>query len=82
MDEIKLLAANNLNNEIKKCKENIKIAKYTQYDNVVIRPMYIDANGFDEKLTVPASLFRIIGKLVINEYQQKLIELEEEFKAL
>jgi hypothetical protein len=39
-------------------------------------------NGNDISVDVPKELFRIIGKLIISEYTQKLNELEKQFNEL
>jgi hypothetical protein len=82
MTEEKLKRGNELEKQIQETKENIRIAKITQLMDVVERPMYIEFLGTDGTLKVPESLFRIIGKLILNEHQQKLIELENEFNNL
>jgi len=79
MTEEKLKRCNELAKQIQDTRDYIKMAKSTQHDNVTIRPMYVDLNWYDTKLKIPESLFRIIGKLILNEHQQKLIDLEKEF---
>jgi hypothetical protein len=74
--------ANNLVQEIEKCKENIRGAKYTQAEKVVIRETLLKVYGVDTEIEVPASLFRTIGKLILVEYTQKLAELEKELENL
>lgn len=69
---------NKISEEIENCKANIKMANYTQNEGVVIRKTYLKVNGLDESIEIPESLFRIVGKLVLSEHQQKLIELEKE----
>lgn len=66
--------------EIGKAKENIKHAEYTQLENVVERESFLRFDGTE--IVVPKSLFKIFGKLVLSEYNQKLIELEKEFNSL
>jgi hypothetical protein len=73
---------NKIAKEIENCKANIKAANYTQSENVVIRKTYLKVNGLDESIIVPESLFRIVGKLILSEYNQKLIELESELQSL
>ena len=82
MDLEKLNKCNIIAKEIEHCKSNIQKANYTQSENVVLRSTYLKVNGLDESIEVPESLFRIVGKLVLSEYQQKLIELEKEFMSL
>lgn len=68
--------------EIKECKRYIESARYTQSESVVIRRTYLKVDGLEETIEVPESLFRTVGKLLLSEYNQKLIELESEFRAL
>lgn len=73
---------NKIAQEIENCKANIKAANYTQSESVVIRKTYLNVNGLEESIEVPESLFRVVGKLILSEYNQKLIELERELEAL
>lgn len=73
---------NKIAKEIERCKTNIKAANYTQSENVVIRKTYLEVNGLEESIEVPESLFRVVGKLILSEYNQKLIELESELQSL
>ena len=68
---------------IEVCKANIKMAEYTQADQVVAREMeshFIGAQG--KAMTIPPALWRVVGKLVLAEYQQELNALEKEFESL
>lgn len=73
---------NKIAKEIEKCKENIEAANYTQHENVAIRKTHLIVHGLDNKTEIPESLFRIIGKLILSEYNQKLIELEKELESI
>jgi hypothetical protein len=73
---------NKIAKEIQNCKANIKAANYTQLENVVIRKTYLKVNGLEESIEVPENLFRIVGKLILSEYNQKLLEFESELKSL
>jgi hypothetical protein len=73
---------NKIAKEIENCKANIKSANYTQSENVVIRKTYLKVNGLEESIEVPESLFRIVGKLILSEYNQKLIDFESELQSL
>lgn len=73
---------NRIAKEIENCKANIKGANYTQSESVVIRKTYLSVNGLEESIEVPESLFRVVGKLILSEYNQKLIELKKELKYL
>lgn len=81
MTHEKLERANLISREIRNIESNIKRAEYTQDESVVTRSTYLNGNGF-EAIEIPASLFRIVGKLIISEYQQTLIELKKEFENL
>lgn len=70
-----------ISERIQNIKKNIKQAEYTQNESVVVRETYLSGNGFDT-IIIPDSLFRIIGKLIISEYQHELINLENQFEAL
>jgi hypothetical protein len=82
MTKEKLKRCNELAKEIKETEDNIKIAKFTQSETLPQRPMYIEFLGSEQIFKAPDTLFKIIGKLILNEYQQKLIELETEFDNL
>jgi len=82
MTEEQLEKAKDISWEIRKCNKNIERANYTQSENVTIRETYLKVDGVDTSIDVPASLFRVIGKLILSEHQQKLIELENEFKNI
>lgn len=70
-----------ISQQIKRIEGNIKRAEYTQNESVVTRSTYLNGNGF-EAIEIPESLFRIIGKLIISEYQQELMKLKNEFETL
>lgn len=73
---------NKIAKEIENCKANIKATNYTQSESVVIRKTYLKVNGLEESIEVPESLFRVVGKLILSEYNQKLIELENELRSI
>ena len=73
---------NKIAKEIQNCKANIKAVNYTQSENDVIRKTYLKVNGLEESIEVPESLFRIVGKSILSEYNHKLIELESELQSL
>jgi hypothetical protein len=78
----RLKKGNAIAEEIKKCRANIKAATYTQAENVLIRKSYLKVYGLEESIEVPESLFRIVGKLVLAEYNLKLIELQNELQSI
>ena len=73
---------NKIATEIENCKANIKAANYTQSESVVIRKTHLKVNGLEDSIEVPESLFRVVGKLILSEYNQKLIELERDLETL
>ena len=77
-----LSKANEIAKQIEDFKKNIERANYTQLENVVIRESSLKFNGIDEPIVIPKSLFRVVGKLILAEYQTKVIELETKFKSL
>ncbi len=77
-----LKRANELSKKIEETKDYIKTAKLTQSAEWSNRPMYIEFLGSGNALYAPQSLFRLIGKLILNEHQQYLNELETEFNNL
>jgi len=74
--------ANAIRKRIKVCKENIEMAEYTQSEDIVVREMLCKFNGYRTEMTIPPSLWRVVGKLVLAEYQQELNALESEFQNL
>ena len=81
MDSEKLRRANVLEEQIERCKENIKKAEWTQSESVAVREMHLEICS-DKNVVVPVTLFKIVGKLILVEHQQRLIELEKEFDLL
>lgn len=82
MNTEKLTKGNRIADDIESCKTHIERVAYTQVGNVVPRKTYLVIPGNTGEIEIPASLFRVIGKLILSEHQQKLIELEKEFDAL
>ena len=76
-----LEAAKKLAEQIEVCKTFIAKAKWTQYDNVKERPTVFKME-FDSEIVIPETLFKIFGKLLLAEYQQKLAELQKQFNDL
>ncbi len=77
-----LKRANEIAHEINECKENIQKALYTQLDEVHCRPMSLTFNGIEGRLEVPANLFRVIGKIVLVEHENRLKLLEESLASI
>lgn len=67
---------------IKFLRKQIDRAEYTQSDQVTPRVMRARFIGHDEDLIIPESLWRVVGKLVLAEYQDELRKLEIEFEQL
>jgi len=82
MNIVQFNKAKDLQREIYVCQKNYEQAAYTQGENVVIRKTYLRVNGLDEEIEIPETLFRIIGKLVMAEYDEKYNRLQKEFDAL
>lgn len=70
-----------LSKKIEECKKQIHFFEYTQSDDVTIRESTIRFNGSDRFGVIPENLWRSIGRIVLNEWKQKLIELENQFKS-
>ena len=80
MTEEKLKRCNKVANEIKKIEVYLESIKWMINDSVVERPISITFSGCSShEIVAPDSLFKTIGRLLYNEYQQKLIDLEKEF---
>jgi len=79
-----LQRATAIQERIKFVREQIKHAEYTQADHVVPREMGYGFNGLppNERIVIPETLWRVVGKLVWAEYQQELNVLEIEFQNL
>ena len=82
MNAEQLEKGNHIAEEIKKCKANIEAASYMINENVALRETYLSVHGTNNGIAVPESLFRVMGKLIMSEYNQKLIALEREFESL
>jgi len=82
MDVATLVKGKEIQAQITHAKEQIRKAQYTQRTDVVLRESYLHFNGIQDSLEVPSGLFRTIGMLVLSEYQQRLIELNQAFEAL
>ena len=74
--------ANDISNKLEECKKNLQKIGYTQSENVVIRESYLRCNGIEGGVTIPKSLFRVIGKLIESEYIQEIDKLQKELDRL
>jgi len=80
MTQEKLERCNIVANEIKKIKAYLESIKWMLNDAVLERPINITFSGCSHhELKAPDTLFKTIGRLLYNEYQQKLLHLEKEF---
>jgi hypothetical protein len=80
MTEEKLKIANEILYDIKKLKEIVQSAEWMLSENVAIRESILSANGL--RLEVPETLFKIFGKLILNEYKIELLKLEDKFNNI
>ena len=79
MTQQKLEKCNKIAKEIDQITIYLKEIKWMINDNVIERPMDIRFSGCDSYIVAPSEVFKTIGKLLYNEYQQKLMKLEMEF---
>jgi hypothetical protein len=80
MTEEKLKRCNKVASEIQRINAYLKSIKWMINEDVVERPIGITFSGCScDEIVAPESLFRVIGRLLYNEYQQKLLDLEKEF---
>ncbi len=82
MNQESLKRGNAIQDRIKVLKLQINRAEYTQADDITPRIMRARFIGHDEDLILPASIWRVVGKLVLAEYQEELRKLEIEFEQL
>jgi hypothetical protein len=82
MDIEKLEKANSLNEGIKICQMQIKILNYMVHNDVSERDSYLTFTGAKKDIIIPQSLFKVIGKIILAEYQHRINELENEFRNL
>jgi hypothetical protein len=77
MTKEQYLKAGVLIKNIELIESNIKLSQWLNCEDVVIRPTYLRVNGLEKEIVIPESLFRVIGKLILQE--QKI--LLDEYKA-
>jgi hypothetical protein len=82
MKEETLKKANELNDRLIKYKKSLKDVGYTQSENVVSRESYLEFNGIEGNVPIPATLFRIIGKLIESEYIGEISRIQNELDNL
>ena len=82
MDKGQLERGLEIQEEIEECQKNIRKADYMVSEKIPIRHSYLNFIGIDDSVVVPETLFRIIGKLILSEYNQRLIDLQNEFDRL
>jgi hypothetical protein len=82
MTKENLERANQLIKEIEICKQQIEFFEYSQCDNVVERVWTLEHNGSMVTGKIPSTLWRSIGKIVLNEWKLKLIESQNELDWL
>lgn len=81
MKKENLKKANELIEEIEHAEESLRIAQWTQTENVLERVSRLSI-GSGADIDVPKSLFKVIGKLILSEYVLRLAELQKEFDEL
>jgi len=69
--------ANYLIKQIEMCEQEIKYFEYSQCEDVEEMFSTIRFGTNNNFGRVPSNLFRSIGRIVLNEWKQKLIELEK-----
>ena len=82
MKEETLKKANELNDRLIKYKKILKDIGYTQSQNVVSRESYLEFNGIEDNVPIPATLFRVIGKLIESEYIVEINKIQNELDKL
>lgn len=79
MTEKKLDDCNTLARKIRDTKSNVAIAKWMLSEDTPARSLLLPAGYAGTEIKIPESLFKIVAKLLYNEHQQNLLELEKEF---
>ena len=82
MTKEKLEIGNRLIKEISICKDQIEWFQYTQHENVIERPIILSHNGTMDNGIIPSHMWQSLGKILLNEWQIKLIELQNQFDEL
>ena len=82
MKEETLKKANELNDRLIKYQKSLKDIGYTQSQNVVSRESYLEFNGLEDNVPIPATLFRVIGKLIESEYIVEINKIQNELDKL
>jgi hypothetical protein len=82
MKEETLKKANELNDRLIKYQKSLKDIGYTQSQNVVSRESYLEFNGIEDNVPIPATLFRVIGKLIESEYIVEINKIQNELDKL
>lgn len=81
MTEEKLKKCNKILKQIEECKQQIDYFEFSQNENIQEMSSTIRFGTRNNFGTIPSNLYRSIGRIVLNEWKQKLIELEETFKS-
>lgn len=76
-----LKKANEINTVIQEYEKYLKRAEWMISSNVAERESYLKFIGQDD-VKVPITLFKIIGTLIVSEYNNKLTELRKELEAI
>jgi len=79
MTQQKLKRCNELAKEMDQITLYLKDIKWMINDNVIERPINLSYSGCDSFIVAPETVFKKIGRLLYDEYTQKLMDLEKEF---
>ncbi|MFN9951502.1 MAG: hypothetical protein ACK55I_00245 [bacterium] len=82
MTEEKLNKANKLFKEIIDCEYQINELKHAQSETFSSRKAELKWYGSESAIVIPSSLFKVVTKLILSEYTQKLTELKTELENL
>ena len=71
-----------LYDEIKKCRFIMENISYSLMNNIENRTSTWSFNGITRDIPIPKELFKVIGQLVMDEYNIKIINLQKQFDDL
>lgn len=82
MTKEKINKANELLAEIQFLERQISNIDYSLKDNYKERESYLKWHGNSGDVVIPESLFKVVNKLILDEYTQMLNEIKNEFENL
>jgi len=77
-----LLKGQELLEKIEEAQKNLKSAKYMTYDDINPRCSYLNFLGVNEKIEIPETLWRVLGRMLVSEFNQQIFELQKELDEL